>query len=77
MIFAPPMRMTALVPRRTLAGTVAHCTAFWSFVAEDGRTAVAWAASLDDAAYLARVLLPGSGEIELTWQRSEVGAPVV
>jgi hypothetical protein len=68
--------VTALVPRKTREGTVAHCAAFWSFVAEDGRTAVAWAASLDDAAYLARVLLPGSGEIELTWLRSEVGTPL-
>jgi hypothetical protein len=76
MIFAPPLRVTALVPRKT-RGEIKHCAAFWSFVAADGRAAVAWAASLDDAAQLARVLLPGPGEIELTWLRSEVGTPLM
>jgi hypothetical protein len=70
---APPLRVTALVPRRLPLNIR---PGFWLFVASDGRAAFAFAMCIEDAARNAGELLPGAPMTECTLIRSEVGTPL-
>ena len=75
-LFAPPLRVRALVPRRAPRGD--HCAAIWvARVPDDGRVAMFFAMSLDDASAWARELLPGAPSIECARLRGELGTPLV
>jgi hypothetical protein len=74
-IFKPPLHVTALKPSGILPGE--RCAAFWSFVDERGRAAVAFASDYEQLDTLAETLLPGAKRVELTKPRSELGAPIL
>jgi hypothetical protein len=62
-IFESPLYVKALRPTRILSGD--RCAAFWSFVDERGRVALAFAMNCTDLTARADAVLPGATGVKL------------